>query len=142
MRTSLASLMLGVSAASAYAQESEATPQIDDQKEEVVNLDTVRVTAPRQETLDLYRFRNPIDAKSTVFERGYREPPSMEEIGLQGGIIVLGINYGLMKAAEQVTKLPGWKDQIQSATARPPPLTEAQMQRAKQASEESGDDPR
>jgi hypothetical protein len=47
-----------------------------------------------------------------------------------------------MKAAEQVTKLPGWKDQIQSATARPPPLTEAQMQRAKQASEESGNDPR
>lgn len=138
----LVSLLLGAFAASACAQESETTPQSGDQKEEVVNLDTVRVTAPKLETLDLYRFRNPVEVEGTALDKYYRETPTVEDISLQGGYLLLGIHYGLMKAAEQVTKLPGWKGPIQHATARPSPLTEAQMQRAKRASEESGDDPR
>lgn len=139
MRTLLVSLLLGACTANAYAQESEITPQPDDQNEEVVNLDTVRVTAPKLETLDLYRFRNPIDAKATRFERGYRGEYSLEQLGKDGGLITVVPAYLLGKVAEGVQKLPGYKHQIQPATARPPPLTEAQARRVVQASESTSD---
>ncbi|MFT4257044.1 MAG: hypothetical protein QM599_08830 [Pseudoxanthomonas sp.] len=100
---------------------------------DATTLETIRVTAPRPETLDLYKFGNPIKIEGSRFDHDMYEPPTVEEVSLQGGYILLGINYGLMKLAQQAKKLPGFKDQIQSATARPPPLDEGQMDRAMRA---------
>ena len=47
-----------------------------------------------------------------------------------GDLAAFGIDYALEKAAAGIRKLPGWKGQIQGATARPPPLDEAQVRRA------------
>lgn len=93
-------------------------------------LDTIHVTAPRPEVLDLDRFKNPIDPKPTMFDRSMHEPPSLEEIGQNGGVIPLLVGYLAQKVAVGASKIPGWKDREQPAVARPPPLTEAQMQRA------------
>lgn len=65
-----------------------------------------------------------------MFQRRWNEPPSVEDVSLSGGYIILGINYGLMKVAESVMRLPGWQNQIQPAVARPPPLDDAQAERA------------
>lgn len=92
-------------------------------------LERVRVVAPRFEP-DPFEFKDPIEIQGSAFDKYYRAPPTPEDISLGGGYIHYGINYGLMKAAQQVTKLPGWKHQVQDATARPPPLDEAQMLRA------------
>ena len=132
---------LVVLSAAAQAQDSGEPAQAEGSQEEVVSLDTVRVTAPRRETLDLYRFKNPIDAKGTRFERSYRGEYSLEQLGKDGGLIAVIPAYLAGKVAEGVQKLPGYKHQIQHATARPPPLTEAQMKRAERATEESGNDP-
>jgi hypothetical protein len=91
-------------------------------------LERVRVVAPKYE--DPFAFRNPIRIQGSAFDKYYRAPPTPEQVSLGGGYIQYGITYGLLKAAEQVTRLPGWKHQIQDATARPPPLDEAEMSRA------------
>jgi len=113
---------------SAYAQESSRNaPTTSDN---TTTMDTIRVTAPRPEVLDLYKFKNPIDPKPTHFDRSMREMPSMEEISMNGGVIPLLVGYMAQKVATGVKKIPGWKDHEQPATARPPPLTEEQMDRA------------
>lgn len=93
-------------------------------------LDTIRVTAPRPEFLDLDRFKNPIDPKPSRFDRAYREPPSLEQVGQNGGVIPLLVGYVAQKVAKGASRIPGWKDREQPAIARPPPLTEEQMKRA------------
>ena len=122
-------VLLSAIAANAAAQElpDAAPPPADDNAK---TLDTVRVTAPRPEVLDLDRFRNPIEPQPTRFDRSMHGTPSLEEIGMNGGVIPFLIGYVAQKVAVEVKKVPGWKDREQPAIARPPPLTEAQMDRA------------
>ncbi|MDH5833177.1 hypothetical protein [Luteimonas kalidii] len=79
---------------------------------------------------DPFAFRNPVRVEDTVFSRDWDEPPGLEEIGLRGGLVQMGINRGLELAAGGIRRLPGWQDQIVGAQARPPPLDEAQRDRA------------
>ncbi|MFT3761028.1 MAG: hypothetical protein QM761_00145 [Pseudoxanthomonas sp.] len=124
--------LLWIAAAPARPQDAGADAP-SEARDDATTLETIRVTAPPPETLDLYKFRNPIEVQGSAFDKHYHEPPTPEDISLNGGYILLGLNYGLMKAVQQTRRLPGYKDQIQSATARPPPLDEAQMTRAAQA---------
>ena len=122
-------LLLHAAMAGAMAQESHdaaSTPADDNAK----TLDTIHVTAPRQEVLDLDRFKNPIEPQPTMFDRSMRGSPSVEEISMAGGVIPLLVGYVAQKVAAGVKKVPGWKDREQPAIARPPPLTEEQMDRA------------
>ena len=122
-------LLLYAAMAGAMAQESPdaaSVPSDDNAK----TLDTVRVTAPRPEVLDLDRFKNPIEPQPTVFDRGMHGTPSLEEIGMNGGVIPLLVGYVVQKVGAGVKKIPGWKDREQPAIARPPPLTDEQMGRA------------
>lgn len=96
----------------------------------VTNFDTIRVVGKRPEWVDPFAFRPLFDPGTNAFQRYWNEPPSVEEVSLNGGYLMLGINYGLQKAAEGVTRLPGWKHQVQPAVARPPPLDAHQADRA------------
>lgn len=115
-------------------QAQEALPALelpDTAGDEVKTLDEVRALKPEDDQpLDLYRFRNPIRVESNRFSRSWSEPPTPEQVSMSGGYIFLGINYGLMAAGKGVHKLTGGRDQIQSALARPPPLSEDQLRRA------------
>ncbi len=123
----LTCVLYGSSAvAQAQAPMLEAGPAAADPS--VTEFDAVEVTARRPVDADPLGFREP--PPPTVFDRTWREPFDLEEIGMRGGLVMLGINYALGKAAQGVTQVPGWKQQIQPATARPPPLDEAMMQRA------------
>jgi len=93
------------------------------------DLAPVRVIGQRQ-AVDPFAFRNPVEAEATVFSRSWDEPPGLEEIGMRGGIVQIGINRGLELAAKGIRKLPGWQNQIVNAEARPPPLGQAQLERA------------
>ncbi|MGJ4730929.1 hypothetical protein, partial [Luteimonas sp. SDU101] len=79
---------------------------------------------------DPFGFRNPVETDSTVFDRAWDEPPGLEEIGMRGGIVQMGINKGLELAAKGIRSLPNWQNQVIGAEARPPPLDEAQLERA------------
>lgn len=94
---------------------------------DATDLEPVRVIGRRP---DPFGFRNPVEAEGTVFSRDWDEPPSIEEIGLRGGILQIGINKGLELAAKGIRSLPYWQDQVIGAQARPPPLDEAQLARA------------
>lgn len=96
---------------------------------QATDLAPVRVVGKRQ-TADPFAFRNPVEVDGTVFSRSWDEPPSIEEIGMRGGIVQIGINKGLELAAKGIRKLPGWQNQIVDAEARPPPLDQAQLDRA------------
>ena len=93
-------------------------------------LDAILVTAPPPETIDLYKFRNPVDAPPTAFGRGWREKPSLEEVGMNGGVVPIVAGYAALKVRNGARRIPGWKMPAQPAVARPPPLTEAQAERA------------
>jgi len=54
----------------------------------------------------------------------------VEEVSLSGGYVLLGLNYGLYMAGKGVMKLAGARGPIHPASARPPPLQEAQLERA------------
>jgi hypothetical protein len=100
----------------------------------VTTLEEVRALKPEDDQpLDLYRFKNPVQAESNRFSKSWSEPPTPEQISQGGGYLLMGISYGLMAAAKGLHKLTNGRDQIQSAIARPPPgLTEQQQQRADQ----------
>lgn len=98
----------------------------------VTTLGEVRAIKPEDdEPLDLYRFKNPVQAAPNRFSKNWSEPPTPEQVGMSGGYVMMGIGYGLMKAAQGLNKLTGGPDQIQSAIARPPPeLSEDEQRRA------------
>ncbi|WP_313460621.1 hypothetical protein [Stenotrophomonas sp.] len=99
----------------------------------VTTLGEVRAVKPEDEPLDLYRFKNPVQPAPNRFSRTWSEPPSVEQVSLSGGYLMMGINAALGAAGKGIHKLTGGPDQIQSATARPPPeLTQEQQQRALQ----------
>jgi hypothetical protein len=124
----------------AQTQDAATTPPVSSAAgpaaQDVTTMEAVKVVAPRPppETVDLYRNRNPIQVDSTRFNRHWDEAPSLEEVGKRGGYVQLGINYAIGKVGEAVTRTPGWKAQVQAATARPPPaFDEQQLRRATQA---------
>lgn len=135
MRLLVLALLLGL-ACDAVAQEvanQEAAPVADD----TTTLETVHVTAPAPETLDLYRFRNPVEVPPTTFDRSWHEPKSLEQIGLDGGVLPLIVDYAAMKVRDGMRKTRGWKKPPQAVIARPPPLNEAQAERAIRQQEDS-----
>lgn len=115
------------------AQAQEASPPSPPQAD-VTTLGEVRALRPEDgEAVDLYRFRNPVQVAPNRFSRSWSEPPSPEQVGMSGGYVLMGINYGLMKAAQGLHTLTGGRDQIQPAIARPPPaLNEDEWRRAEQ----------
>ena len=127
----------------AHAQSPPVTPPVEPpaatattpaaNNDNVTTLGEVRAVKPEDEPLDLYRFKNPVQPAPNLFSRTWSEPPSPEQVSLSGGYLMMGINAALGAAGKGIHKLTGGRDQIQSATARPPPeLTEAQQQRALQ----------
>lgn len=122
----------------AHAQSPPATQPVEPppppaSNDNVTTLGEVRAVKPEDEPLDLYRFKNPVQPAPNRFSRTWSEPPSVEQVSLSGGYLMMGINAALGAAGKGIHKLTGGPDQIQSATARPPPeLTEAQQQRALQ----------
>lgn len=115
-------------AAGSLAQEAASVPPAPPTGEAAAtDLAPVRVIGRRP---DPFAFRNPVEPDATVFSRAWDEPPSIEEIGLRGGIVQIGINKGLELAAKGIRSLPSWQDQVIGARARPPPLDEAQLARA------------
>ncbi len=145
MRFAFAALLLAA-AACAHAQDANppapasasaaqvsgvpaATPLDQATKDNTATLDTITVTAQRPEEIDLYKFKNPIDPKTTPFSKDYHEPPSMQEIGENGGIIPYAVGYLLNKASDAARKIPGYKVN-QPRHPHPPPLTDEQLLRA------------
>ena len=109
------------------AQEDARTPQADG----VPTLERVQAVLPEEETIELYRFRNPLVVEPSRFAEAYKPGPSLEEISLQhGGLINYGINLGLQKSWGGIKRITGMRPQTQTAIARASPLTEEQLQRA------------
>ncbi|MFC6840689.1 hypothetical protein [Xanthomonas theicola] len=127
-RVLVAATLLGVFA-QACAQQADAAPAAPQQ--DIQTLDEVRALPPDEEPpLDLYRFKNPVALQPNRFDKDWRPPPSVEQVGQGGGYFALGIYYLAGKTAKGLHTLSGAPDQVQSAIARPPPLSEAQMRRA------------
>ena len=110
-----------------HAQETDDPAPATD----VPTLERVLAVLPDEEALDLYTFMNPVAVEPNRFEEMYDPPPSPEEIAMQhGGLINYGINLGLQKSWQGIKKVTGMRAEIQSAVARPPPLSEEQIRRA------------
>ena len=97
--------------------------------DQATDMEAVRVVGKRPPA-DPFAFRNPVEAEGTVFSRHWDGPPSLEEIGMRGGIVQIAIDKGLEAAAAGIRKLPGWRNRVRGAVARPPPLDDAQAARA------------
>ena len=135
MRILLLALLSGLVPGAAAQEDGgeESTAAEDD----TTTLETIRVTAPPSETVDLYKFRNPMDAPPTVFDRSWHETPSLEDVGMDGGVVPIIAGYAALKVRDGARRIPGWKMPVQPAVARPPPLTEAQAERASRLQEGS-----
>ena len=131
---------LCIAPAMAGAQDRDAGGEPAPPGVQATELAPVRVIG-RRPPPDPFAFRNPVEVEGTVFSRAWNEPPSLEEVGLRGGYVQLGINKGLELAGKGIRKLPGWKLQIRDAQARPPPLDEAQIARAARLQAETGVSP-
>lgn len=100
----------------------------------IPTLGEVRALTPEDgPPVDLYRFRNPVTVEPNRFDQAYRLPPTVKEVSEGGGYVIMGLYYIVGATLKGVHKLTGGRDEIQQAIARPPPLTEAQLQRASAA---------
>ncbi|WP_436040785.1 hypothetical protein [Pseudoxanthomonas sp. LjRoot127] len=113
-------------AAPAMAQDAAAATD-DDQ---ATTLDTLVVRPEPEEVVDLYRFENPVDVEPTVFERRWKEPTSLEQLGKNGGIVPVLAGLAAKGIQAGARRIPGWKEPMQTVIARPPPLDEQQAARA------------
>lgn len=124
----LAACALLCVALGAHAQEP-AEQASSEPGAEVTEMDTIQVIEKRPQ--QLYRSRPVERTPPTVFERDWRDPVNLRRIGLEGGVVPLFMRYLSKEAPKAAEKyIPGWKAQVSAAAARPPPLDEAQMQRA------------
>lgn len=114
----------------AGAQARLEQPVVPKPADDATTLETIRVTAPRPETLDLYHFKNPVGWKPSAIDCVYDAGPSLEERALANGVSIVGVNQTLKVAPPQAKRKAGCKSPERPAIARPPPLTEEQMQRA------------
>lgn len=113
----------------AHGQEDGAEPAQGTDKQ-VTTLGEVRALKPDEEVpLDLYRFKNPVEPAPNAFNRAWSEPPSLEEVGMRGGYLMMGINYGIAQTAQGLHTVSRAPDPIQPAVARPPPGLDAGQQR-------------
>ena len=113
----------------AQAQQDRGEPA-DSADARVTTLGEVRALKPEDDVpVDLYRFKSPVQPEPNAFNRVWREPPSLEEVGMRGGYLMMGINYGIAKTAQGLHTLTRAPDPIQSAIARPPPQLDAAQQR-------------
>ncbi len=135
----VAGMMLAGTAHAQQATPAEPAPAVDQAgtsavppQDNVTTLGEVRAIKPEDDQpLDLYRFKNPVQPAPNRFSKNWSEPPTPEQVGMSGGYVMMGIVYGVTKAAQGLNKLTGGPDQIQSAIARPPPeLSEQERQRA------------
>lgn len=138
--TLLVGLLL-VAPVQAQQQAQQAEPQAQAQvrsDRDVTTLGEVRALRPEdEEPVDLYGFRNPVQVQSNTFNRSWSEPPSLEQVGMSGGYVMMGVNYAIAKTAQGLHKVTGAPDPIQAAIARPPPeLSEEQRRRAARFCEE------
>jgi len=131
---------LPASAEPVPADEATAVPA-EPPQESVTTLGEVRAIRPDDEQpVDLYRFKNPVKFGDNRFSRDWSEPPSPEQVSMGGGYIMMGVVKGVLAAGRGLNKLTGGPDQIQSATARPPPgLTPEQQRRALQFCQQQED---
>ena len=113
-------------AAPAMAQD--VTPAIND--EQATTLETMVVRPEPEEVVDLYRFKNPIEVESGAFGRSWKEPTSLEQLGKNGGIVPVLAGMAAQQIQKGARKIPGWKEPVQPAIARPPPLDDEQAARA------------
>jgi hypothetical protein len=120
--------MLLVLASGLHAQDKGDPMPATDQ---VPTLERVEALPPEEDSLDLYRFENPIAVDPNRFEKVYKPEPSPEEIAMEhGGYINYGINLALQKSWQGIKKVTGMRAQSQPAIARPPPLDDEQLRRA------------
>jgi len=116
-------------AGAAQGQEGGGAPP-EGANDPVTTLGEVRALKPDEEVpVDLYRFRNPVEPAPNAFNRAWREPPSLQEVGMRGGYVMMGINYAIAKTAQGLHTVTRAPDQIQPAVARPPPGLDADQQR-------------
>ncbi|MBD9478372.1 hypothetical protein [Pseudoxanthomonas sp. PXM02] len=130
---------LWLAASRAMAQDPDATTTTDD--DPATTLDTLVVRPEPEEVLDLYRFQNPVDVPPTAFERRWKEPPSLEQLGKNGGIVPVLAGLAAKGIQTGARKIPGWKEPMQTVIARPPPLDEEQAARALRLRDTTGDSP-
>lgn len=117
-------------AGAAIAQDAPRPPEAAASQTQIPTLDEVRALQPDEEEVDLYRFRNPVELEANRFDRAWRPPPSPEQVSMQGGYVIMGINYLLGKGLQGLGRITGGPGPIQAAVARPLPLDDAQLLRA------------
>lgn len=83
---------------------------------DVTEMDAVRVTAPRP-VQRLYR-SSPVErTPPTVFERNWRDPVSLQRIGMEGGVVPLLVRHLAKEAPKAAERyVPGWTPQVRLAT--------------------------
>ena len=102
-------------------------------------LGEVRAVIDEGEPVDLYKYRNPYAPAPNRFDKGYKPPPSPEQVSQGGGYVMYGLYSLIGVAAKGLQSLPGVKGPIQSAVARPPPqLSDDQLRRAAACTDGSG----
>lgn len=116
---------LWLAAAPALAQDATAP-----EDPSATTLETLTVRPDPGEVVDLYRFRNPIDVDSGALGGSWKEPTSLEQLGKNGGIVPVLVGLAAQQIQKGVRKIPGWKEPVQAAVARPPPLDDEQQARA------------
>ena len=97
---------------------------------QATTLETMVVRPEPEEVVDLYRFRNPVDVEGGTFDRSWKEPTSLEQLGKNGGIVPVLVGLAAQQVQKGARKIPGWKEPVQAAIARPPPLDDEQAARA------------
>ncbi|HEY1035459.1 MAG TPA: hypothetical protein VGE09_10780 [Pseudoxanthomonas sp.] len=124
----MAALWLAASRAMAQDAAGADEPSKDDAS--ATTLETMVVRPDPEEVVDLYRFRNPIEVEPGGLGDAWREPPSLEQLGKNGGIVPVLAGMAAQQIQKGARKIPGWKEPVQAAVARPPPLSEEQAARA------------
>jgi hypothetical protein len=71
-----------------------------------------------------------VEVPPTTFDRSWHEPKSLEQIGLDGGVLPLIADYAAMKIRDRLRKTRGWQKPPQAVIARPSPLNGAKAERA------------
>jgi len=123
-------MIAGLLLANGVRAQQEPGEPADSKDARVTTLGEVRALKPEDDVpVDLYRFKSPVQPEPNAFNRVWREPPSLEEVGMRGGYLMMGINYGIAKTAQGLHTVTRAPDPIQSAIARPPPGLDAAQQR-------------
>ena len=98
-------LMAALWLAASRAMAQDAVAASDDA--DATTLDTLIVRPEPEEVVDLYRFENPVDVEPTVFERSWKEPTSLEQLGKNGGIVPVLAGLAAKGVQAGARKIPG-----------------------------------